>query len=512
MQAWLIKLDEVAPQKLFWWIVSFSIGLAAWIQYIQHGWINPDSVLYFEQARLISLGDWRGAVAVFNWPFYGICIALVHKFTTLSIHTSAQILNVVFFGAATASYLRLIQLIGGTSCAMICGALILFGSQYIVGDVLGMLLRDEGFWTFFLASMVFLIQYLQQHKIRDAVIWQVSIIIATLFRIEAICYLLGLPIAFFFLSKEPWQNRLRHIVYTYSVSLFIIAVIFMTLLLNPDLSMKNFGRLQEVFSLNLYNEFTANLKEKAKVMADQVLGKFLNEFAIPGLLITFIYAILIKIISSAGIIPCALNLYGMQRRLHNALEKNAYFVLRATALIAIISMALIITKVFVLSGRYVVAFSWILMIFAALYYAELLQSTNKKHLFSAIFIAILLSLGLVKNIWPKREGYNYMQDAAAWLQQKNINNNSVFYDDSRMRYASGAPFVGTWGDNRNYFLQTIPKNIHINKYNYLVISSNKKHPETINYIQKYLLQYKCVATFYNPQKTKGIFIYQLQNK
>ncbi len=510
MLSWLNKLDKIAPSKIFWWVISISMVIAAWIQYIQHGWINPDSVLYFEQARLISLGDWRGAFKVFNWPFYAFCIAYTHKLTTLGIHTSAQVLNIIFFGAATASYLKLIQLAGGTSRAMFCGALVLFGAQYIVGDVLGMLMRDEGFWAFFLASLVFLIQYIQHQRTRDAIFWQICIIVATLFRIEAICYLLGLPFALFFIPNQSWQNRLQHVIRTYSISLFMLAVIFMVILLNPDLSMKNFGRLQEVFSLNLYNEFTAHLKEKSNIMADQVLGKHLSEYAVPGLLITFIYAILSKIISAAGIIPSALNVYGARQGHHQTIENNTYFILSAAATIAIISMALIITKVFVLSGRYVVALSWILMIWAAIYLAEMFKTSNKKLLKIGVLILMLLCLGLVKNIWPKREGYNYMQDAAAWLQQQNTTPDYVFYDDSRMRYYAGAPFIGTWDDNWIVAKSAIDDN-NINQYDYLVISLSSSHAEREAYIKKTLTQYHEIQRFYPPRRVKCIVIYKKNN-
>ena len=190
MDQWLNRIDRFNTKNLILWVVAASILLAAWMQYIQHGWINPDSVLYLEQARLFSLGDWRGATQVFNWPLYGACIGFVHKLTSLSIHVSAQLLNMLFFSMATASFLCLIKLAGGNNRTLIAGTLLLFGSQYIVGDVLEMLMRDEGFWAFYLTALVFFIRYNQQLKKRDAVLWQICIMFAVLFRIEAILFLI----------------------------------------------------------------------------------------------------------------------------------------------------------------------------------------------------------------------------------------------------------------------------------------------------------------------------------
>ncbi|HQN64215.1 MAG TPA: hypothetical protein PLR90_01370 [Methylophilus sp.] len=506
MQAWLIKLDEVAPKKLFWWIVSFSIALAAWIQYIQHGWINPDSVIYFEQARLIAAGDWHSAIQIFNWPLYGFCIALIHKLTLLDIHSSAQILNSIFFGIATASYLKIIQICGGNTRVMLSGAFILFSSQYIVGDALSMLLRDEGFWAFYLASLFFFIRYLQQEQIRDALIWQVCIMIATLFRIEGISYLIGLPLIFLFLHHQHWLARLKHLLYTNSLSILTMGFIATTILINKDLSMKNFGRLQEVFTTNFYQEFTAHLQQSTKIMSEQVLGKYLDEYAVVGLLVIFAYIIIVKIISTTGIIPSALNFFALKQGAYKSLEKNAHFALRVVALIAVFNMALIIIKVFVLSGRYVIALSWILMILASFYLSDLVKTPNRKHVQIGLLVLILLFSGMIKNILPKHEGYNYLQDAVAWTTAT-APDDKIFYDDCRMRYYAKAPFAGKWDSTWSKTIQSIEnKSIYQNDFLILTLSAN--HPERIPMLEKHLLEYKEIKRFYSDNKKKYAAIYR----
>ena len=40
-------------------LTTIGIVVACWIMYIQHGWINDDSVIYFETARLFSIGEWK---------------------------------------------------------------------------------------------------------------------------------------------------------------------------------------------------------------------------------------------------------------------------------------------------------------------------------------------------------------------------------------------------------------------------------------------------------------------
>ena len=82
--------------KLISWITLLA-SLIAWrVIYIQQGWINDDSVLYFEVARLFSLGEWSAANALFNWPFYPALLAGFHQISGASFQLSAQILNIVF--------------------------------------------------------------------------------------------------------------------------------------------------------------------------------------------------------------------------------------------------------------------------------------------------------------------------------------------------------------------------------------------------------------------------------
>ncbi|ABE49035.1 hypothetical protein [Methylobacillus flagellatus] len=172
-----MSLFSYSIRQLHFIFIALALLFASWINYIQHGWINGDSVLYFEAARLFSLGEWKAGMEVWGWPFFPFLIAGVHKLSGLDIHCSAQVLNTLLFGLATASFLQLIRESGGHKTALISGGLILFSSQYIVGDILTMLLRDQGFWAFFLTSLVFLVRYAKHYRIRDALLWQICMML-----------------------------------------------------------------------------------------------------------------------------------------------------------------------------------------------------------------------------------------------------------------------------------------------------------------------------------------------
>lgn len=508
----ILNLTENITQKYFYLIlIAFSSVLAARIQYIQHGWINPDTVLYFESARLIALGHFKEATQIFNWPLYSLCISTVHKTTSLSIHHSAQLLNVVFFAITVVSFTKIIELGGGNKRTLTAGVLILFSSLYIVGDVLEMLMRDQGFWACFLTGLVFFIRFKKNKRYQDAFAWYLFMVLATLFRIEAIMYLMLLPFLLLLETNFTWQERMAHFIKCNLLNITSIIAIGLMLSFNNQISIESLGRLQEIFTTQLINEMTLMFIEKSQIMSDQVLGEYLQEFAGIGLLLTFIYVMLIKTITTTGIINIILAFYSrLQKSLINPL---VWEVLRTTAIIAVVIMALIIYKRFVLSSRYIVALAFVLMIPAAFQLGSLLTqySQNKiknKRLILTIYIVIAFMLGsIIKNIWPKAEGYNYMQDAVAWTKIINRNNAPVFYNESRMRYYADEKFIGTWPNNWDMIQQKI-NNGEIEQYNYLLISYSQKDTYKIDNIKSQLKNHVLTKKISDAKGKKGVLIFE----
>jgi hypothetical protein len=510
MQSLINKIAHTPAHKLYAVITLLAMLLAAQMQYIQHGWINPDSVLYFESARLMALGQWKEALQVWNWPLYPVLIAAVHKISSLGIQTSAQVLNVVFFGLTAFSFVHIIRLAGGRQLTMAAGALILFSSQYIVGDVLEMLMRDEGFWAFYLTGLVFFIRFYQRLEFKDALLWQLCAITATLFRIEAITYLVLLPTLFLFSFNADFKTRIRYFLIGHSLNIFLAIGLIVAIALHGDLSMKNFGRLQEVFTLNLYDELTRKLFKHAAIMSGDVLGKYLEEYAVQGLLLTFIYVMIVKAISTTGLVNFVMAMFAIKNRAA-LLESKTFQVLLAVAIISVMNMALIITKVFVLSSRYVVSLAFILMILAAFQFASILMCNNqvhkKKSNWLAIVLIVFMLLSLIKNILPKAEGYNYMQDAADWVQANNMDKKPVFADESRVRYYLSSTFVRNNGENWKVVKKAI-ENKEILNYEYLLISHSDKRPEHEKIIAEQLPQFREVQRFNAVKAKKSIVIYQ----
>ncbi len=511
MNSLLSKLIQIPVNRLVWLLTLLGVLIAMQINYIQHGWINNDSVLYFEAARLFSIGEWKASFELWGWPLYPALIALVHTISGFSLHFSAQILNVLFFGIATLSFQQLIRLCGGDNLTLLCGALLLFSSQYIVGDALQMLLRDQGFWAFFLTGLVFFVRFYRSLSWADAIAWQLAMIVAMLFRVEGITYLLALPFVLMFNKNLPWSTRgyalLKSHCANLSAGLLITGYLFI-----KGLSVSNLGRLQEVFSSRLLEELTQKLVLRADIMANKVLGNYLEAFAIESLLLTFLLIMVAKTISSAGWITVALAAYAGKLR-QCLIEHDTWKILAAVMAIALLDMFLIILKVFVLSSRYIAPLTLMLIILAAFGLRQLVvqlenADRSRRYKWLVTGLMLILALGMVKNVLPKREGYHYELEAVAWLKQHNQQNLPTYYETPRLRYYAGERFIGLGPDLNWSHLQALIEKNQLHEYEYILVSTNKDDPERDVFLEERLQNHVKVAEFKAVKGKKAILIYR----
>jgi hypothetical protein len=511
----ILLLPEHQLQKL---ITLAAVLIACQVIYIQHGWINDDSVLYFEMARLFSIGEFKQGFTLFNWPLYPTLISAVHVITQFSIQSSAQILDVFFFGLTAYSFISLIRLAGGNQLTMLCGGFLLLSSPYIVGDVLPMLLRDQGFWATFLASLVYFIQYYRHKKLSDALRWQVCIMLCVLFRIEAITFLVGLPFILFLQAKLPFKQRLADTVSANFLSIIALFLIVLTLITLPNIHLSDFGRLQESVTVfpRVLGDITQNFYAKTNTMSEDILGRGFADYGMLGVVIGFASILIFKSINLitwpvAGLF--ALNHFTQPNK--QQMQTDARRILYWSCVLACINACVIMASVFILSGRYIIVLGLLLLIFAAFQLATLIEKLQSKQLISpwkriSFFILVLLiTLFAIKNVWPKRAGYNFEQEVVSYLKQQQVANDKVFFVTPRSRYFAGAPYAGRGYEYWDYTQKAIADGT-IYEYDYLAINLDidEQFAARKKFLDEKLPQYKLVKEFYGLRAKKKMMLFQ----
>lgn len=511
MQNISVYIQQLNDKK-FILLMSLLAVITAWrVIYIQHGWINVDSLYYFESARLFAMGEFKQGVAIFNWPLYSLLIGAVHRITSLSIHTSAQVLDVVFFAITTFSFSYLIKLAGGNKLTIACGVFILLSTPYIVGDVLPMLLRDQGFWAAFLTGLVFFVKFYRMQKISDALLWQISAIIAMLFRIEGITFLIGLPYLLWLRHDLTFKQKSKQFLLINSIPMLAVLCMLTMLLLSPSITLSHFGRIKEVISL--VSDVTQAFNVKAAMMGN-VLGNYFQDYGFITLVAGLLSILLLKIVSLVSWPVIALFAMNRTSKDSLALEKDTRIIFYSVIVIAIINACASLARVFVLSNRYIVVIGFIALIFAAFCLAPLIINLRNNTINSpwkkwlTIILILIFSASFVKNILPKKAGYTFEKDAVTYLKQKNISNDKIFFVTDKSIFYAGANFNGRHSDLWQLTLDAI-KDGSIYRYDYLMLySGTDENPlELQKVITEQLSQYQLEKEFYGVNKKKKIMLY-----
>lgn len=496
---------NLTENQLHWLLTVIGTLIACQVIYIQHGWVNDDSVLYFEVSRLFSLGQWQAGIALYNWPLYPALIAGLNKLTQLSFQESAQVLNVLFFALTTYSFISIIRLANGNKNTIICGALLLFSTGYIVGDVLPMLLRDEGFWAFYLLSVCYFIQFYRRPSLNFALLWQMSAIVAVLFRIEAISFLVLLPATLLF-----HKNSQRFLLWFYANSISILAFVgvLISILLLPSVALSDFGRLHETLLVfkNSYINVTQVLAQKADVMGSQVLGDYFDSYGMMGVTVTLLLILLSKSLAAPGWVASLL-LVLRWRKVKDLLPTDIKVIIYWIMAIALLNATVILLSTFILSGRYLIALGFMMLILAAFSLSDLVNAIkNRRHKIILLLLSIFLSLSFISNLLPKNAQYNYEQDAVTWVKKQAPVNAKIFYVSPRVRFYAGAPYTSRGYEYWSYTLNAIEDG-SILQYDYLLINMNKRDSSKEKILSAKLPNYSLIKEFKSTNDRKKVMIF-----
>jgi hypothetical protein len=499
----LAILKKINNTQLTWLLTMIS-GLIAWrVLAVERGNINDDATLYFEAAKLFTAGQWQQGFDLFPWPFYSLLIASMHQLTSLHLTHCAQLLSIVFYAITCFSLSKIVLLAGGDKVAIIAVNLLVWSNLYITGSVLGMLLRDVGFWAFLISGIAAFILSQQTQLYRFALLWQGLMLLAMLFRIEAIGYVVLLPLIIFWQKNTTLNSKLSHYLRVNIMLLVVVMGIFIAFSAGLLANLSSLGRLNEVNDLafNGSQSFLAAFQVKSDLMAKQVLGRYLEDYASASLAISLLCVTIYKTILAGGLMPLVLIVTrGKQTfTLPNITTRQ---LLVWVAAIALLNALIITFRSYVLSTRYVIAFGFIVFIFAAFALSNLYASYKTQQLKYQFYGYILLVISLfmvvtsIKNIAPKPDAYYYEQNAVAWIKNHTQSTNArIYYDSSRLRFYAQAPWAGR-EDIEKFDSLLTALNAETVRYDYLLIRTKPSNMDKQNQLKR-LQHYEAIKHFSN---------------
>ncbi len=189
------------------WTAFFGSLVLSAIAFYGSEFPNLDGILYLETAERFMANGLAGTRELFDWNFFPICIAYVAKFTGLGYEAAAYALTAVLLAGVCATLVRITeeQFGGAVWCACVVALALPAFNGYR-----DFLIREFGFWLFSVLSLLAALKWTTRPSWRGGLVVQVFLVIACLFRIEALVFFAALTF-WQLATASPWRQRLQRL-------------------------------------------------------------------------------------------------------------------------------------------------------------------------------------------------------------------------------------------------------------------------------------------------------------
>ncbi len=410
----------VFPWRLYVLAAIISLTLSLWLV-ARVDIINPDGICYLQAAATIG-HDYATAVHMCNggWSFYEMSIAVIVKLTHMSEYAAALCLNAAASLLSVFMFISIVRRLTPESrIHWLAAGVILLAHQFnaLRIDVI----RDHGFWAFYLTSIYFLLRYLRLPTWRIALAWSVSLVVATLFRVEGAFFLILLPLPICLAAPR----RLRAFLQLNTLLLAVCVLLTAWLILHPQASLNRLDaiRLQLLHgpSLLLQNFFD-------KVQAFRAIISSYAYADAPWVLAgSFILWYLISVARNISLIYAALVLYGWCQRV-TAWTRPQHIVIGCYVAVNVAITFVFLVEQGFLSDRYLLALSLTLMLWVPFAISKLLATRWRWIMLLAILYYAIAGIG---HFGPNK---SYLRVAGTWLAGHAQPHDTIYSNDYQLLY------------------------------------------------------------------------------
>ena len=475
--------NNIIKIRLFTALISLLLSTFA---FYSDDIINRDGILYMDMAAAFLQGGLTETARLYDWPFFSIIVAYLHKLTGLPLEISAGVLNSLFFVLLTDTLILICNKILPNSRQLVIAAVFILCFQ-VINDYRDFIIRDIGYWALCSLTLYRFILFLEAPSIKNATIWQLVAVISILFRIEGIVILLGLPL-YLFATQHPKLAIKHSLQLSY---LLIIAAFITSIVIASQSGLTNgFGKLSTVSSYINPNNFVAPLNSKTLVLANQVLNKYSKEYGglilISGLLIMLLYK-LIKALSFGYIF---LYVASWWQSRNNQAFPYQWLLTYFTAINLLILIVFLFKQYFMVTRYSVITLIGLLLLLLPKICHFLEHAWLSKNRIYISITGLILLICLVDSFTQSNSKF-FIKNTALWASQNLPANSTVLTDDEFIHY---------------YFNTLTPmavlskkKNLkHYQKYDYLTVVVKRR-----NTTLKNSLKNMNIEPFYCQENKRG---------
>ncbi|MDX1901839.1 MAG: phospholipid carrier-dependent glycosyltransferase [Gammaproteobacteria bacterium] len=446
------------PVALYGVASFFSIVLT--LIAVQRTWvINPDGMCYLQMAEAIYHGlDISKFGCAEAGPFFSMVMAKIAQFTGAPFLVIGNTLDGFFSLLSVLFFIGIVrQLTSDHRIQWLAVLVILISHEFnaIRSDII----RDHGFWAFYLISMYLFLRYisLEQNRKRifTALSLGASLIIAGLFRVEGFVFLMLVPFTVLVLPESFFQ-RITRFIEINLLSIIAGISLFIWLLMHPH--HHAIARLQQLHDHLIYGFpiFIDAFQSTADRLALQVLSVYSARDAQLILFLMLVSWYVVSVIVNLTLVFSALVMYAWVKKLAQW-KKSQHIVIWAYVLINVLITFVVLAENLFLAKRYLLALSLTLTIWVPFALNDvLIRWKNRRGLL--FLLALLLIYTAMGGICQFGANKKYVRLAGDWAAQHVPNHVKIFSNDYQLMYyshhtdydlKSGLEFIqdGKW---RNY--------------------------------------------------------------
>lgn len=441
---WSARLSNVADIRLP--AVIISLLLSAWIT-SSTNIVNNDAVLYISAAQYIDAGGLNSACLVPDlkcWPLYPALIVLVSKVTSIGYEDAAYLLNAMLSGVMVFAFITLVRVLGADRRTMLVAAFVILSHPYL-NESRADIIRGHGYWAFYLLTLYSFICYWRRPEWTNAIAWALSAVVATLFRIEGIVFLMLLPLVLLIQPIEGMRWRTMRLIKAYTIPAVMVVGLVIWWLFDPENTGDSTLRLFEPFKrlLRLWEVISTGMSSKVHIMGERVLGKHIDEYALFALWVTLVLVVVSKIVNTLTPLYAVMLLFRQLRaRFTPPAGVVAVFIWLMILNFAILLSQIIVS--FFLSARYAVPLALTAMLIVPFALVGIYDMWLKRSALSWkikwIFPLVLVSLLFmtVDGIYStNKDDKSYLREGGFFLRDRLAVGETVYADDLRLFYYTG---------------------------------------------------------------------------
>ncbi len=464
-------LEKLSRRQIYMSAIILSLLLSV-LSYILFPNVGNDGVLYLRCAAAYEESGLKAAMALYHWPFYSITIAYIHQMG-LSWVNAGHVLDAFLQAWMVYFFIRLIFHFEPKSHRVGFWALCCILCYSTFNSDRSLLLRDFGYWAFYLNALWNLLRYLKTEKLHYLSLFGLCILIAMLFRIEGVIIAVTAIVLVFFMPAQSFFMRIRNS-FVMAWPFWLGALLFVVM---GSHRLYDGGRLQEIY----YNiSHLIHVLSQNKIQTIQLMDKALyvpypfiptSKMYFSMLTGYFLY----KIVLTTGIGYTAFAVYAwLKKALY--LSSREKVLLYGLMIVQVLMLGIFLVNHLFLTVRYVLALSLLILLWMPfglehIYQKIMALPSRKYHLGMAVVLITFFIFNLLYGFVHIGPSKQYLNEGTSWLKQHVAAKDRIAVNDNMMLYNVKGP-ISTWSEDFRVFAN--PSDCQFSAYRYVVIKLRKK--------------------------------------